>query len=87
MAEQEQQGHGTQAAPTTTTGMDPKLAGLLCYLFGLITGLIFYFMEKEDRTVRFHAMQSIISAKLSRAVPVTPQWASSRCISHALMCC
>ncbi|MDY6911523.1 MAG: zinc-ribbon domain-containing protein, partial [Chloroflexota bacterium] len=41
------------------TGLDPKVAGLLCYLFGWISGLIFFLIEKEDRFVRFHAMQSI----------------------------
>lgn len=51
---------GTPTAPTTTTGMDPKIAGVLCYLFGWISGLIFYLIEREDKTIRFHAMQSIL---------------------------
>lgn len=45
---------------TTSTGLDPKLAGLLCYILGLITGLIFYLIEKTNQTVRFHAAQSIV---------------------------
>lgn len=45
---------------TTSTGLDPKLAGLLCYVLGLLTGLIFYLIEKTNRTVRFHAAQSIV---------------------------
>ncbi len=44
----------------TSTGMDPKVAGLLCYLFGWISGLIFFLIEKEDKDIRFHAMQSIL---------------------------
>ena len=39
-------------------GLDPKVAAALSYIW--IVGLIFFFMEKENRFVRFHAMQSII---------------------------
>ena len=46
---------------TTSTGMDQNVAGLLCYLAGWITGLIFFLIEKENKFVRFHAMQSIIT--------------------------
>jgi len=44
----------------TSLGMQPNLAGLLCYFFGFITGLVFYFVEKKNKFVRFHAMQSIV---------------------------
>lgn len=43
-----------------STGMQPNVAGLLCYLFGWITGLIFILIEKENKFVRFHALQSIM---------------------------
>jgi uncharacterized membrane protein len=43
----------------TSMGMDENVAGLLSYLFGFITGLIFYIGEKENKFVRFHALQSI----------------------------
>ena len=39
-------------------GLDPKVAGALSYIW--IVGLIFFFIEKENRFVRFHALQSII---------------------------
>jgi len=45
----------------TSTGMQPNLAALLSYLAGFITGVIFYIIEKENKFVRFHAMQSIIT--------------------------
>ena len=45
----------------TSTGMEQNVAGLLCYLAGWITGLIFFLIEKENKFVRFHAMQSIIT--------------------------
>ncbi len=45
---------------TTSLGMRARTAGLLCYLFGWVTGLIFFLLERENRFVRFHAMQSIL---------------------------
>lgn len=48
------------ARPGSTMNMDQNVAGLLCYLVGWITGLVFYLMEKENKFVRFHAMQSIV---------------------------
>ena len=52
---------GTQGPPqeASSTGLDPNLAGLLCYLLGLITGIVFLIIEKESRFVRFHAYQSL----------------------------
>ena len=44
----------------TGLGMKARTAGLLCYLFGWVTGLIFFLLERESRFVRFHAMQSIL---------------------------
>jgi len=41
------------------TGLEPNLAGLLCYLAGFITGIVFLIIEKENRLVRFHAYQSL----------------------------
>lgn len=47
-------------AGKTSTGLQPNIAGLLCYLLWWITGLVFFILEKENKFVRFHAMQSII---------------------------
>jgi uncharacterized membrane protein len=44
----------------SSTGLEDNVAGLLCYLFGWITGLIFFLIEKDSKFVRFHAMQSIV---------------------------
>ena len=43
----------------TSMGLQPNLAGLLCYVVGWITGIIFLILEKENKFVRFHAVQSI----------------------------
>ncbi|MFH1458602.1 MAG: DUF4870 domain-containing protein [Candidatus Omnitrophota bacterium] len=45
----------------TSIGMQPNVAALLSYLAGFITGIIFYVVEKENKFVRFHAMQSIVT--------------------------
>jgi uncharacterized membrane protein len=44
----------------TSTGMQANVAGLLCYVLGWLTGLIFFLIEKENKFVRFHALQSMI---------------------------
>ena len=44
----------------TGLGMKARTAGVLCYLFAWVTGLIFFLLERESRFVRFHAMQSIL---------------------------
>lgn len=45
----------------TSTGLTENIAGLLCYALGFVTGIIFILIEKENKFVRFHAMQSIIT--------------------------
>jgi uncharacterized membrane protein len=44
----------------TSIGIRARTAGWLSYLFGWVTGLIFFLLEKENRFVRFHAMQSML---------------------------
>ena len=59
-----QQNYGTPTgtpppgAPQSATGMDPKVAAAISYIW--IVGLIFFFLEKENRFVRFHALQSVL---------------------------
>lgn len=43
------------------SGMDPNLAGLLTYLAGWLTGILFLLIEKDNKFVRFHAWQSTIT--------------------------
>jgi uncharacterized membrane protein len=44
----------------SSTGLDENIAALLSYVFGWLSGLIFFLMEKDSRLVKFHAMQSIL---------------------------
>lgn len=39
-------------------GMDPKIAAAISYIW--IVGVIFFILEKENKFVRFHALQSIL---------------------------
>jgi len=43
----------------SSTGLDENVAGLLCYVLGWISGLVFVLIEHNSKFVRFHAMQSI----------------------------
>jgi uncharacterized membrane protein len=47
------------AVAATSTGLSPRTAAALSYGAWWITGLIFWFLEREDRFVRFHAAQAI----------------------------
>lgn len=44
----------------TSTGFDANVAAALTYLVGFVTGIIFLIVEKDNRFVRFHAMQSTL---------------------------
>jgi uncharacterized membrane protein len=44
----------------SSTGLDENIAALLTYIFGWISGLIFFLIEKDSKLVRFHALQSIL---------------------------
>ena len=44
----------------SSTGLDENIAALLSYVFGWVSGLIFFLIEKDSRLVRFHAMQSLL---------------------------
>ena len=53
---------GGYAQPTAAAaGMTDNVAGALCYLFGLITGILFLVLApyNQNRNIKFHAFQSI----------------------------
>ncbi len=45
----------------TSTGLDANLAAALSYLLGFVSGAVFLLLEKENRFVRFHALQSVLA--------------------------
>ena len=52
------------AAPLSASGLTENVSSALCYLLGLVTGIIFLLIApyNQNRTVRFHAFQSIFLA-------------------------
>ncbi len=61
---------GAAATPTedaarseaeSSTGLSANVAGLLCYVAGWITGIVFLVLEKRSTFVKFHAYQSIMT--------------------------
>ena len=50
----------SESKEKTDMGLEPNIAGLLCYILGWVTGIIFLILEKQNEFVRFHAMQSIV---------------------------
>jgi uncharacterized membrane protein len=67
----------TPASPSSTkssTGLQTNVAGLLCYLGTWVTGIIFLIIEKEDKTVRFHALQSIVLFGFINVLMIVFSW-------------
>jgi uncharacterized membrane protein len=63
----------TSAAPgVASSGLSSNVAGALAYVLGLITGVLFLVIEpyKNDRFVRFHAMQSVFFSLACVAVGI-----------------
>ena len=54
----------------SSTGIEENIAALLSYVFGWVSGLIFFLIEKDSRLVRFHAMQSILLTAAATVVGV-----------------
>lgn len=54
-------GAGPATSSTAVVGMTDNVAGALCYLFGLITGILFLVLApyNQNRNIKFHAFQSI----------------------------
>ena len=48
----------TQTAPASSS--DQNLKGALCYVLGFLSGAFFLLTEKENKFIRFHAMQSVV---------------------------
>ncbi|MBF0483848.1 MAG: hypothetical protein HQL25_03980 [Candidatus Omnitrophica bacterium] len=44
----------------TSLGIDPKIAAVLSYSLGWVTGIVLYLLENDNKYVRFHAIQSVI---------------------------
>lgn len=79
---QQQQSYGQQQAPygqpqspygnpnpqTTALGMSPNVTAAISYIVGIIMGPVVFFLEKQNRFVRFHAVQSFILSAVALVV-------------------
>jgi uncharacterized membrane protein len=45
----------------SSTGLPPRVAGLLCYAAAWASGLLLIAIERDSRFVRFHAWQSFLA--------------------------
>jgi uncharacterized membrane protein len=81
-------GYAPQAAATpnrwgpTSLGMEANIAAGLSYIS--IVGLIFFFIEKTNRFVRFHAAQSILLAIVAIALEIVLAFVNGIFFSAAL---
>ena len=44
----------------SSLNMNENIVALIAYLFGWLSGLIIFLLEKESLFVRFHALQSLV---------------------------
>src|SRR5215813_8465247 len=65
---------GAPGGKTSFMGLDSNLGAMLCYILnflcclGLVLAIVFLFTEKENRFVKFHAIQSLFLAALQIVV-------------------
>jgi len=61
---------GAPGGKTSFMGLDSNVGAMLCYIanficcLGLVLAIVFLFTEKENRFVKFHAVQSLFLAAL-----------------------
>ncbi|UCD22661.1 MAG: zinc-ribbon domain-containing protein [Chloroflexota bacterium] len=74
---------GAAATPTedavkseaeSSTGLSANVAGLLCYVLGWITGIVFLVLEKKSTFVKFHAYQSIMTFGILTVAQLVLGW-------------
>jgi len=58
----------------SSTGLTANVAGLLCYVLGWVTGIIFIVLEKKSTFVKFHAWQSIMTFGVLFVVSLIFSW-------------
>lgn len=48
------------SAKKTVTGLPENSEAALTYVLGWLTGIVFLILQKENKKIRFHALQSIV---------------------------
>jgi hypothetical protein len=70
------------------TGLETHVASTLAYAGGWVSGLILLFVEKSNRVVRFHAMQSVVTFGILHSIRVAapPCYSTHRTAHTATPC-
>lgn len=58
----------------TSIGLNENIVAVLCYLGFWMTGVLFLFVEKENKFVRFHAIQSAMVFMILTAIVFLIGW-------------
>ena len=67
---------GAPGGKTTLMGLDSNVGAMLCYIanficcLGLVLSIVFLFTEKENRFVKFHAVQALFLVALQIAAGI-----------------
>lgn len=69
-----------RVAGDSTTNLKPDVARLLCYAGFWVTGIIFLLIERKNRLIRFHAMQSLVTFGILSTI-----WGTANTIRHWLL--
>ena len=72
----------------TSLNLEENIESMLCYIGAWITGIIFIALEKENKTVKFHAKQSLfLFLPLTIIAPIigwigAPKWTGGWYYGH-----
>jgi uncharacterized membrane protein len=58
----------------TATGLEENVAGLLCYVLGWVSGIVFFLLEPDNKFIRFHAIQSMIIFGIITVAAAVLRW-------------
>ncbi len=70
MADEAKKNYDEDVSKKSSTGMDPKVANLIAYLFSWLGGLIVWLIEKENRFVKWNALQALILGVIDMIIVV-----------------
>jgi uncharacterized membrane protein len=65
---------GAKPEAESSTGLSANVAGLLCYVVGWITGIVFLVWEKKSTFVKFHAWQSVMTFGVLTLASLVLSW-------------
>ena len=75
---------GIRIDRTGPRSLEPRLAAVLSYMLGIVTGIILLRIERKDRFVRFHALQSILFTSISVITLLTLATVGTGMFTYAL---